>query len=204
MSEGTVRGPLSIAGVVVGTGALVLAAGLRVQSLSYAYVHMAIAAAIALLLALLAIRDCRQMMDAGASPSAVAASNAFYMGLVWSWGALVLILTYATGVLVWWEWWQFAIAFAAAAGLSLYFSGALKASAAEGAEDPVLLRRARYAAIIQLAGMVIVVLGLLIDGKMTRFYTVRYSDWAANNVFFFGALAIAAISGYALKVNKHA
>ena len=46
-------------------------------------------------------------------------------------------------------------------------------------------------------------LGLLIDGKMWRFLVVRYTDWAANDVFFFGAMAIALISGYALKANKH-
>jgi hypothetical protein len=50
--------------------------------------------------------------------------------------------------------------------------------------------------------MIAVVVGLLIDGKMTRFLVPRYGDWAANNIFFFGALAIGAISAYALKVGK--
>jgi hypothetical protein len=49
---------------------------------------------------------------------------------------------------------------------------------------------------------VIAVLGLLIDGKMTRFLIPRYTDWAANNVFFFGALAVAAISANALRANR--
>jgi hypothetical protein len=55
----------------------------------------------------------------------------------------------------------------------------------------------------QLAGMILVVVGLLIDGKMVRFLDPRYTDWAANNVFFFGALALAAISGHALKQQGH-
>src|SRR5262249_49311914 len=78
------------------------------------------------------------------------------------------------------------------------------AAAAAEAEDPVLLRRARYAAIVQLAGMVITMAGLIIDGKMTRFFTLRFTDWAANNIFFFGALSIALISRYPLRVNRHA
>jgi hypothetical protein len=204
MRRESLRGGISVAVVGLGTLGLVLAAGQRTQGVLYAYVHMGLAAATALSIASLAIGDCRRMLTAGASASAVAASNALYMGIIWSWGALAVILTYATGVLAWWEWWQFAIAFTAAAAVSLYFSAALKADAAAGAEDPVLLRRARYAAIVQLAGMVITMAGLLVDGKMTRFLTPRFTDWAANNIFFFGALAIALISGYALRVNKHA
>jgi hypothetical protein len=47
--------------------------------------------------------------------------------------------------------------------------------------------------------MLAVVAGMLIDGKMTRFLTPRYTDWAANNIFFCGAVAVAAICAYALK-----
>jgi hypothetical protein len=71
-------------------------------------------------------------------------------------------------------------------------------------KDATMLRRARYLALIQFVGMIVVMLGLLIDGKMVRFLNPRHTDWAANNIFFFGALALAAISGYALKTNKHA
>ena len=47
----------------------------------------------------------------------------------------------------------------------------------------------------------VVMVGLLIDGKMTRFLVPRHGDWAANNIFFFGALALAVISAYALKTS---
>jgi hypothetical protein len=67
-----------------------------------------------------------------------------------------------------------------------------------------MLRWARFLAILQLVGMIVVMLGLLIDGKMVRFLNPRHTDWAANNIFFFGALALAVISGYGLKANKHA
>jgi len=107
-------------------------------------------------------------------------------------------------VLVWKEWWHFVLAFAVAAGLSFYFASTLKKDALAGKEDETMLKLARYLAMVQLAGMVITMVGLIIDGKMVRFLTLRFTDWAANNVFFFGALGIALISAYALRHNKHA
>ena len=53
-----------------------------------------------------------------------------------------------------------------------------------------------------LAGMVVTMLGLIIDGKMTRFLDPRHGDWAANNFFFFGAMALAAISLNALLASR--
>ncbi len=183
---------------------LVLTASMRAESVQWAYLHMAIAAVTGILIAAVATRRCRVLLDNGGSASAVASSNAWYMGLVWSWGVLVLALTYGTGILVWKEWWQFLLAFAVAAGLSLYFASVLGRDAEAGRDDDTRLRHARILAIVQLAGMVITMLGLLIDGKMVRFLTPRFTDWAANNVFFFGAMAIAIISAYALRNNKHA
>lgn len=189
--------------VAISLVVLVLTASMRAADVQWAYVHMAVAAATALFVAFVGIRQCRALLDKGASASAVASSNAFYMGIVWAWGALALVATYATGVLIWKEWWQFLIGFAAAAILSFYFSSALKRNAMAGREDETLLSRSRIVAKVQLVAMVITMLGLLIDGKMWRFLVVRYTDWAANDVFFFGAMAIALISGYALKANKH-
>ncbi len=183
---------------------LVLSADGRAADVSMAYVHAAIAAVTALLVAGVAIRQCRRLLEKGASASEVASNNAWYMGVIWSWGALALIATYGTGVLVWKEWWQFVLGFAVAAGLSLYFANGLKRDALAGKEDETMLRMARYLAIGALVGMVVTMLGLLIDGKMVRFLTPRFTDWAANNVFFFGALGIAVISGYALRNNRHA
>lgn len=191
---------LAVGGSVV---LLVLTAAWRSVDVSMAYAHAAVAAAMALALAATAIQECRRLLNAGSPASKIASSNAWYMGLVWSWGALALFVTYATGVLTWKEWWQFFLAFVLAAGLSVSFALALKRDAAAGREDAAMLRMARYVAIVQLAGMALTMLGLVIDGKMVRYANPRYADWAANNVFFFGALAIALISAYALRYNKH-
>ncbi|MEZ5854292.1 MAG: hypothetical protein R3D67_05895 [Hyphomicrobiaceae bacterium] len=58
---------------------------------------------------------------------------------------------------------------------------------------------ARGFALFLLFAMVITMVGLLVDGKMWRFTTVAglrrgSQDWAANHIFFFGAMALAAIS----------
>ena len=183
---------------------LVITADGRAADVRMAYAHALIAAATALLVAAVAVRQCRVLLGKGASASEVASSNAWYMGIIWGWAALALIATYGTGVLVWKEWWHFVLGFAVAAGLSLYFANALKLDAIAGKEDEAMLRIGRYLAIVALFGMVVTMVGLIIDGKMVRFLTLRFTDWAANNVFFFGALGIAVISGYALRHNKHA
>ena len=183
---------------------LVLTADARAEDVRMAYAHAAIAAATALIVAGFAVSQCRVLVAKAASAAEIASSNAWYMGVIWSWGTLALIATYGTGVLVWNEWWHFVLAFAVAAGLSLYFANALKKDALAGKEYQSMLRMARYLAIVQLVGMVVTMLGLVIDCKMTRFLTLRFTDWAANNVFFFGALGIAVISAYALRHNKHA
>ncbi|HEX7074095.1 MAG TPA: hypothetical protein VF226_08655 [Hyphomicrobiaceae bacterium] len=194
--------PLIVAGLSLVF--LVFAADARAVDVRMAYVHAAIAAATALLVAGIAVRQCRTLLAKAASASEIASSNAWYMGLIWGWGMLALIVIYGTGVLVWKEWWHFVLAFGLAAALSLYFARVLKNDALAGKEDETMLRIARYLAIVQLAGMVITMLGLIIDGKMVRFLTPRFTDWAANNIFFFGALGIAVISAYALQHNKHA
>jgi FtsH-binding integral membrane protein len=184
-------------GMAVGVVALVLTAAGGSTNLQLAYAHMAIAATVSTIFAMLAIRDCRARLGVGAAPPDVAGNTARSMAMVWAWGALMLFITYGTGVLAWKEWWPFFIAFTVAGGLCLWLAVAVKNSA-------TILRWARYLALTQLVGMMVVMLGLLVDGKMVRFLNPRYTDWAANNIFFFGALALAAISGYALKANRDA
>ena len=68
--------------------------------------------------------------------------------------------------------------------------------AAAGRQDETLLNIARYLTIGQLVGMVVAMIGMIVDDKMPRDPTEP--DWAANAIFFFGAAALAAISAYAL------
>jgi hypothetical protein len=78
----------------------------------------------------------------------------------------------------------------------MFFASMMSRDAAAGRQDYTLLNLARYLTIGQLAGMVIAMIGMVIDDKMPR--DPSEPDWAANAMFFFGAAALAAMSAYAL------
>jgi hypothetical protein len=182
---------------VFSVAALVITAAGKGTDIRLAYVHMAIAAAVTLLLALISIRETRSLIGAGAGRNAVAASKVRGMGFIWTWGTLALVATYGTGILQWKEWWQFTIPFVVLA-VACLFVGNLLDRATAGEPDEGLLRLMNILGKVQLAGMLIAIVGLLVDGKMTRFMVARHGDWAANNYFFFGAVALAALSLFAI------
>lgn len=183
---------------------MAVSAGAQGLDTSMAYVHMAVAAFVSLVMALLAIREILSLARSGAGPAAVAACAARNMGFVWSWAALSLLITYGTGILRWKEWWQFLIAFIVAAGLSLFFAAILKKDAEAGDRDETFLRLGRILTIVQFIGMIAVMIGLTLDGKMPPNLNAKvgWEDWAANHVFFFGAIALAAISAIALRAQQ--
>ncbi|MGO4682278.1 hypothetical protein [Hyphomicrobium sp. 2TAF46] len=165
--------------------------------------QMAAAAAVSLAIALLAIRDHGKLRNAGGPPSAVASSTARYLALLWGWAALTLLITYLFIIQQHWaEWWQFFLGFAFAAVASLGFSAMLDRDRAAGNTDLTLVKFGRVLLQAQLLGMVAGVVSLFVDGKFPRAET--YADWAGCNIFFFGALAIAAISLDALRSPAHA
>lgn len=188
-------GSLGIIGSVV---LLILTAAMRSQGLHMAYAHMAVCIIVAIAFTLTFLQASAALRRAGAGQSAIAANTAKYIGMVWAWGALGLAFTYPTGVLVWREWPHFLAACVVLGGTCFALSAMLGKDAAAGKDDPTMLRIGHYLGIAVLVGMLAAIAGMLIDGKMVRFMTVRYTDWAANNIFFFGAIAMAFISGHAL------
>ena len=183
-------------GLAIALCAIVLSAGARMP-----LVHMAMTGTISLIIALQAIQEHRRLTARGETETAIAASTARHMGFVWVWGALGLMVTYLF-ILDWREWWPFFLGLAVAAGLCLGYAILLEKEIETGRHDAGLLSFGRGMTIAQLVGMVITVVGLLVDGKMTRYLNPRHLDWAANNIFFFGAIAIAAISAHALLATK--
>jgi hypothetical protein len=183
-------------GIAASVAALVISAAAR-----WHYAHMALCAVVALAIAATAVREIRQVTSSGAGQGMIASTSARYMGLVWSWGAIVLLITYLF-ILQWKEWWQFFIAFVVAAGLCLFFAATLRGDSEKRGDDPGMLSLARYLVLAQAIGTAITIVGLGIfdgkalrlGGKLLRFLDPRHTDWAANNVFFFGAVALAAIS----------
>lgn len=175
--------------------------------LKHYYVHMVIAAIVSILVALTAFSETRAEVSADASTGQLASTNLRHMGLVWTWGALAIFATYAFGVLTWREWWHFFVALFVLAGLSLFLSATLRKDAEAGTKDETMLKVARGYAIFVFAAMLITMAGLVIDGKLWRFTTAaglreNSQDWAANNIFFFGALALAAVSWNTITVLK--
>lgn len=189
--------------ISVSVAILAISVGSGSGDTQMAYVHMAVSAAVSLTMALLAIREIRARVTTNQSRPAIAAASARFMGLVWTWGALALAVTYATGILHWKEWWQFFIAFFVAAGLSLFFSALLNKDAEKGTEDATILKIGRVLAYVQFFGMLTVMIGLVLDRKMPPNLKPNpgWEDWAGNHIFFFGALALASISAYAIRVQ---
>ncbi|MCB1484344.1 MAG: hypothetical protein KDJ17_05570 [Hyphomicrobiaceae bacterium] len=149
----------------------------------------------------LGIRENRALVAEGARKSEIAGSTARYIGLVWTWGALALLVIYA---LVyensWKEWWQFFLSFATAAVGSIIFANMLGRDAEAGKEDESVMGLGRLLVKVQLIGMMVGVISLVIDGKFPR--DTAHQDWAACNIFFFGGLAIAAICANALASSR--
>lgn len=169
-------------------------------ALGDASIHMAMTGLVSLGIALMAIRENMQLRAANASRNAVSASTARFMGLVWLWGALSLLITYFF-ILTWNEWWQFFLGFAAAGVLCLLMATAIERDEQSGRKDDTMLTLTRYMAYGQLLGMMITIAGLAIDPDK-RFGNVDVPDWAANNIFMFGAIALAAITVHALYYDK--
>ncbi len=195
-----ILGAISLVASVV---LMLVFAARRGDGVHMAYAHMALAALVAAGFAASFFKANAAMRAAGARQSAIAATTSRHVGYVWGWGAACLLTVYATGVLSWREWLHFSVAAVVLSAASLIFAGMLQRDADAGRDDAALLKLGNLLAKIMLVGMIAAIVGFLIDGKMVRFLNPRFTDWAANNVFFFGAISLAAITGYALKHKQH-
>lgn len=185
-------------GIGISVAAMVVAAAIQSH-----YLHMTLAAAVSIVVALSAFGESRENTEAGSEAGLVASANLRHMGLVWAWGALGLFVTYAFKILEWREWLHFFIAFLVLAGLSLFLSATLRKDSEEHQQDQTMLKVARGYSVFVLVAMLLTMVGLLVDGKMWRFMSVAgqrvgSQDWAANNIFFFGAMALAAVAWNAI------
>ncbi len=178
--------------LTIGICAIILAAGSGV-----AHYFMAVTALISFAIAAIGLREIISLDKANASLSAVSAATARYMGLVYAWGALALFATYYFILPEWREWPVFCGALAVVAVVSLFFAVTMSNDVARGKDDPTLLRIGRILTIVQFSGTVAAVIGLMIDPDK-QFLNTAKLDWAAQTVFLFGAIALAAISAAAL------
>jgi hypothetical protein len=201
----TLKGELDMSSLVAWMVALTLSilAIIFTAALNNPVAHMMASGLVSTAFALTAIREHNALRAAGASRSEIGSSTARNTGLIWAWGALGLCITYAMILENHYpEWWHFGLGFSLAAVGSIIFSNMLNRDQASGQVDQSVMSVGRALVWLQLLGVVAGVIGLLWDGKFPR--AASYPDWAACNIFFFGALAIGAISINALLAPRTA
>ena len=178
------------------------------------YLHLGMAALVSILVALASFQEARSITPGTRQAGLLASSSFRHMGLIWTWAATALFVTYMF-ILQWREWWQFFIGFIVLAGLCLFISATLRRDAEADNGDATMFKIANGLAIFLLVAMLGIMIGLffhdgrnfVIGGKLLKFTSLAktsaaWQDWAANNIFFFGALAIATISWTAISALK--
>lgn len=189
-----------ILAIGISVAMLIIAAAARPGNISMAYTHLAIAACVAIFFALDGIRKVNASAQGDKTGQPTAAESLRSIGLVWIWAGLIIVVTYGTKVLNWNEWINHSVGMFIGAGVSIGVASSLSKAEEQGKVDQTMMSIARIVLMVLLAAMLLLVVGFLIDGQMKRFLVERYTDWPAKNVMFFGALAIAAISGATLKL----
>jgi hypothetical protein len=159
--------------------------------------HLAVSGMVSLGIAIVGVQSYRTLAKNGANRSALAASTARSVGLAWIWAALALVLTYQF-ILQWREAIAFTIGLSIVGGLCFGLSVMFRKDAEAGHEDEAMLKFARILNVIVMVGMAITMIGLVADGKFVFIKSVTRADWAANNIFFFGAFAVACLSAHAM------
>jgi len=177
---------------------LVISAASQSHDPRMGYVHMAVAALVALVLALTSLRETRPLIQQGASPTKILANSIRCMGLICTWSALTLVATYGTSILEWSAWWQIFRMFFVLAGLCLFVSATLQKSTENQQTDTNMLRCGIYLSTSTLFGSIIILVALAFT-QTESWTTLGEQSWAAKQVILFGALALAAVSASALK-----
>lgn len=181
----------------VGLAAMMVTAGARLP-----VVHLVIGILIALGIAFATIIENLQLRKEGAPKAAVASATARNMGYLYLWSAVVMALTYLT-LLSWHEWWHWFLALALVGVACIFYSNILARDAAAGKEDKAMLSIGNKLTWVQLVGMLIAIVGMLVDGKLTRYMNPKLMDWAAQNIFFTGAVGLALLSAYVLWASRN-
>lgn len=197
---GKVAMVLWMASIAVSVCLLVISAAVGATDPVGANIHLFIAGLVSTAMALLAISETRKLIQSGASQMIVAASLTRFMGLIWAWAALVISITYSTGILEWSSWWQYFLGLIVLSGLCLFLSSVLGKDGETGAVDEHMLQASRYIAVSTLLLMVTAALVFGIS-RINALPSLEQDIWAAQNVFVFGALALSAISTYLLKAS---
>ena len=138
--------------------------------------------------------DAARITDTAAPIAAL--RNARLMALTYAWGAAAMTGVYTLGGLRWQHGWQYGAGMALLALFSWGFGAAI-GNAQNPATKRMLLLRGLQLTIVQGVAAAAGVLYLLTSGKLM---TLR-SDWAANQIFIAGGVAIAILSAMAIRTQ---
>lgn len=163
-------------------------------------VHMGVTALVTLAVAIVAVQADRALVGTSLR-SARAANTARYTGLGWIWAGTAIFVTYQFIIRSWPEWPLFTVGLLVVGGLSIILASVLQRDADAGRDDDSVLKLARLLNVVQIVGMLIAAIGLVADHKFTFGASTLRPDWAANNILFFGAVAIACIGVHALAAD---
>lgn len=186
--------------IAVSVSLLAISAALGGYDPAFATLHLLVAGVVATVMALLALREARELASNGETRGLVAANLTRHMGLLWAWGALVLVITYGTGILAWSAWWQYFLSFMVFAGLCLFLSKILQEDHDAGRPDEKMLRVSLALAVITLF-VVVVASGAIGFARLGGVQSAGSDIWAADHVFVFGGLAMAVVASYLLKTS---
>lgn len=163
---------------------------------------MAMTGIVSFALALVAISEHRRLETANASRGTLSASIARSMGLIWFWGALGLLVSYGLILSATWPVWPvFFGLFATAAVACLLFAATLDRDESLGRKDDHMIELGNYLMITQLLGMLATLILMAVDPSK-QLLSSEQPDWVANNIFVAGAIALTAVSAYALIQNR--
>ncbi|MCB1503479.1 MAG: hypothetical protein KDJ47_00745 [Hyphomicrobiaceae bacterium] len=165
-------------------------------------VHLAMGVIIALGIAFAAILENQKLRREGAPKSVIASATARSMGFIYMWAAVVIALTYLT-LFNWHEWWQWFLALALVGTMCIFYSNLLTRDAEAHQDDKTMIAIGNKLTWVQFIGMGIAIVGMLVDGKLTRYTNPQLKDWAAQNVFFTGAVGLMVLSAYVLWASRN-
>ena len=187
-----------VVGFAISISILALTAGANLQSL-----HLTICAVISLAIAFSATMEMSKAQAAGQNRSQVAAAIARYMGLLWSWSAVAIAVTYAL-VLSWVNWLPIFMILMLGAGTCLFVARILDRESVATAPDARIISLVRFVAWSKFGATCLTIGGLLAAGKLGADGFGGQSRWAAMNIMLCTAIGLSLISGYALIIRHEA
>lgn len=128
----------------------------------------------------------------------VARSHALLLAVGWAWGGAAMLAVYLFSGLKWQHGWQYGSGMVLIAGLIALYASRL-ARPDNALASPAALRGARIANAAQGIAAAVGVAWLSLSGKLAT----EKGDWAANDIFVAGALAIVALSALGLRARRH-